>query len=186
LAEAPLWADVQSAAVPELAEAWAWLVGEGLVARRPDQSVDAYFVTYRGHQLVDDSDPHRRLLAERRLSIDLHPRLEHRIRTQFLLGEVELAAFAAMREVEIRVRERAGAPESEIGVKLMRAAFRDGGPLRRPDHDAGEENARMELFAGAIGLFKNPSSHREVDYSDPVVATEIILLADLLLRLLDQ
>ncbi len=170
-----------------ISEAWAWLVGEGLVARRPDQSsADAHFVTARGRELVDDSDPRRRLLAERRLSIDLHPCLESRVRAQFLLGEVELAAFAAMREVEIRVRELSLASDSEIGVKLMRSAFRDGGTLRRSDRDAGEETARMELFAGAIGLFKNPSSHREVDYADPVIATEIILLADLLLRLLDQ
>ena len=91
-----------------------------------------------------------------------------------------------MREVEIRVRELSLASDSEIGVKLMRSAFKDGGTLRRSDRDAGEETARMELFAGAIGLFKNPSSHREVDYADPVIATEIILLAYLLLRLLDQ
>jgi hypothetical protein len=44
----------------------------------------------------------------------------------------------------------------------------------------------MELLAGSIGLFKKPSSHRGVDYADPVVATEIILLADLPLRLLDE
>ncbi len=44
----------------------------------------------------------------------------------------------------------------------------------------------MNLFAGATGLFKNPTSHRPVDYDDPVVAGEIVLLADLLLRLLDQ
>lgn len=170
-----------------ISEAWAWLVGEGLLARRPDQSSpDAHFVTTRGRQLVDDPDPRRRLLAERRLSIDLHSRLEHRIRAQFLLGEVELGAFAAMREVEIRVRELSGASESEIGVKLMRSAFGERGPLRRADRDPGEENARMDLFAGSIGLFKNPSSHREVDYADPVVATEIILLADLLLRILDE
>jgi hypothetical protein len=36
-----------------------------------------------------------------------------------------------------------------------------------------------------LGLFKNPSSHRQVDFADPTVASEIVLLADLLLRMLD-
>ncbi len=44
----------------------------------------------------------------------------------------------------------------------------------------------MNLFSGAIGLFKDPTSHRAVNYDDPSVADEIVLLADLLLRLLDQ
>lgn len=52
--------------------------------------------------------------------------------------------------------------------------------------EAGEQVAAMNLFSGAIGLFKNPASHRPVDYDDPVLAGEIVLLADLLLRLLDQ
>lgn len=44
----------------------------------------------------------------------------------------------------------------------------------------------MELFKGAIGLFKNPPSHRRVDYSDPTEAAEVLLLADLLMRLLNK
>ena len=49
-----------------------------------------------------------------------------------------------------------------------------------------EQVATMELFAGAIGTFKNPASHRTVDYSDPTEAAEVVLLADLLMRLLDR
>jgi uncharacterized protein YceH (UPF0502 family) len=89
------------------------------------------------------------------------------------MGEYELAAFAAMREVEIRVRELAKADTSAIGVKLMRSAFKPEGGM-------------MELFAGAIGTFKNPPSHRQVDYDDPTEASEVVMPADLLMRVLDR
>jgi uncharacterized protein (TIGR02391 family) len=69
----------------------------------------------------------------------------------------------------------------------MREAFKaDGGPLADPNLDPGERVGVMELFAGAIGTFKNPPSHRQVDYSDPTEASEVVLLADLLMRLLDR
>jgi len=123
--------------------------------------------------------------ASERLGVDLHPRLE-RVRSQFLLGEYELGAFAAMREVEIRVRELTGSPASLVGVKLMRESFREDGKLSNPDLDPGERVGLMELFAGAIGTFKNPPSHRQVDYANPTEASEVIMLADLLMRLLDR
>jgi hypothetical protein len=44
----------------------------------------------------------------------------------------------------------------------------------------------MALYNGLIGALKNPSSHRQVDYEDPVEAAEVILFADLLLRMLDR
>jgi uncharacterized protein (TIGR02391 family) len=68
----------------------------------------------------------------------------------------------------------------------MRAAFSNGGPRHDPEMDRGESDSLRELFTGTIGLFKNPASHRPVDYTDLDEATEVILIADLLLRVLDR
>lgn len=68
----------------------------------------------------------------------------------------------------------------------MQQAFRvGGGPLSDPRLEGGERVSMMNLFSGAIGTFKNPLSHRQVDYQDPAEASEVVLLADLMLRLLD-
>ena len=89
------------------------------------------FVTRAGKRVLTEDIAGAAAAA--RLNVDLHKRLA-RLRTQFLVGEYELAAFAAMREVEIRVRELAKAENSLIGVKLMRGAFKpEGGPLADPD-----------------------------------------------------
>jgi uncharacterized protein (TIGR02391 family) len=173
------------AALRRCAEAWGWLRAKGLVARTPNQTAaEAIFVTQRGEQVLAQGLGVVR--AAERLDVDLHPRLEAKVRRQFLLGEYELGAFAALKEVEVVVRDKAGEPTSSIGVPLMRRAFHpDSGPLRDASADGGERQARADLYAGAIGLFKNPSSHRPVNYDDPTLASEIILLADLLLRLVD-
>ena len=56
--------------------------------------------------------------------------------------------------------------------------------MYQADADPGEAVAVMDLFKGSIGTFKNPSSHRRVDFSDATEPAEVVLLADLLLRLL--
>jgi uncharacterized protein (TIGR02391 family) len=169
-----------------IAEAWAWMESEALIANGPSGTGYPYFVTRRGAELAKEIDPIRRMSDEARLAAGLHSRIEARVRQQFLLREYELAAFAALREVEIRVRELAEAPESSIGVDLMQHAFNEGGPLSDPSLDKGERAAVRALYWGAIGVFKNPPSHRQIDYRNPTQAAEVILLADLLLGMLDD
>lgn len=170
-----------------IAEAWAWLEREVYIANEPSQSSpNWYFVTRRGWSVLKDPAGIARTRAEARLSVDLHPLLAARVRSQFLLGEYEAAAFLALRQVEIEVRERAGAAPGDLGVALMKSAFGKDGPLVDRALEIGEQQATMALFWGAIGVFKNPSSHRQVDFEDPTLASEVILLADLLLRLLDR
>lgn len=168
-----------------LAEAFDWLMIHGLLSGTPPKG-EGLFITRRGNAALDADDGPALIRAEARLDVDLHPRIAARVRTQFLLGEYELAALAAMREVEIRVRELAGAEARDIGVALMRQAFRpEVGALTDSNAEKGEQEALAALFAGAIGVFKNPVSHRQVDYEDPTLASEVVLLADLLLRILD-
>src|SRR5680860_389031 len=105
-----------------LAGAVNWLVARGLLAwGKPGQSAsESIFITRLGQDALESGL--QRVNAGERLQDDLHPLLA-KVRSQFLLGEYELAAFAAMREVEIRVRDFAGADPSLVGVKLMRQAF---------------------------------------------------------------
>jgi Protein of unknown function (Hypoth_ymh) len=68
----------------------------------------------------------------------------------------------------------------------MRKAFAAGsGPLA--DHKAplAKQEALAHLFAGAIGSYKNPHSHRNVTIG-PEEAFEMVVLASHLLGIVDQ
>ena len=97
---------------------------------------------------------------------------------------------AARAKPNIAVRSAGEFPADLVGVKLMRDAFRPGvrdvgGPLTDTSLPTSEQEGMMNLFAGAIGLYKNPQSHRYV----PTVAedaAEVILFASQLLRIVDR
>lgn len=186
--ESQQWGTAQGRDVERvLSEGWAWLISRGLVAWDPSQSSpNAYFITRLGNEALEQGATH--MDAAARLGMQLHPSLAEVVERQFLMGEYELAVFAAMKAVEVRVRELANLDDSLVGTKLMQVAFgpSEPGPLLDTGAESGEQVATMELFKGAIGVFKNPSSHRRVDYADATEAAEIVLLADLLMRILDR
>ncbi|GAB3261642.1 TIGR02391 family protein [Arthrobacter pigmenti] len=171
-----------------IADAWAWLEAHALIGPHPFQSssANARRITEAGKKALQHGL--QRLKAGQRLDVDLHHLLAWTVRRQFLMGEFELAAFAALKEVEVRVRPLGGFSDELVGVGLMAAAFTPRGPgaLTDKNAEAGEQEAMMALFRGAIGTFKYPSSHRAVDYDNPVLAAEVVLLADLPMRLLDR
>jgi uncharacterized protein (TIGR02391 family) len=104
----------------------------------------------------------------------------------FLRGDYDTDVFQAFKEVEISVRGAAGLGNDRLGCTLMREAFTPkNGSLSDAQEVPGEQTALMELFAGAIGYFKDPGSHREVELTAIEAAAEI-MLAGRLLRVVDN
>lgn len=167
-----------------IVEAVHWLRMKGLVMQDPSQSSACFvYITKRGGQVLDDG-LQRHQITER-LDVAVKPALQP-AKELYLQGRFDTAAFEAMKAVEVAVREAAKLGNDALGVTMMRTALGKSGPLTDSDAEPGEQVAAMELFAGAIGTFKNPSSHRYVDFDDPTLAGEVIVLADLLLRLLNN
>jgi uncharacterized protein (TIGR02391 family) len=140
-------------------------------------------LTAAGRESAADEHALNKLWAGERLAGKFDQVLASAL-NNYHFGDYQTACFAAMKEVEIADRSAARLGNDVIGVNVMRQAFRPkDGPLTDTAAEGGEQVATMDLFAGAIGAFKNPNSHRSVDYDDAVEAAEIIQLADLLLRI---
>lgn len=178
-----------------LMEAWDWLLHEGFLAKRGDDHTRAgTFVTRRGQRLKtrDDFDGYRK--ANLLPKGQLHPLIASEVYPAFLRGKYDTAIFEAFRELEVEVRSAGNFGVTDLGTELMRAAFRPSGkkgqaasvgPLTDTQLPVPEQEAMANLFAGAIGLYKNPQSHRHVP-THPEDAAEVIVFASQLLRIVDR
>jgi uncharacterized protein (TIGR02391 family) len=177
-----------------LMEAWQWLEREGFVAPRPTDlsrersvgMVTTYFVTRRGQTIETPEvlEAYRRanLLPQRQL----HPTIAQKVWATFLRGDYDTAVFQSFKDVEIAVRKAGGYAETDYGTDLMRKAFHvQTGNLTDLNQPNSERQARSDLFAGTIGSYKNPGSHRNVNMT-AAEAVEVIILASHLLRIVDS
>jgi uncharacterized protein (TIGR02391 family) len=133
-------------------------------------------------------DQFQRLIGKWTLvpSLLFHPIVMKASYSALTREEFDTAVFRAFKAVEVRVRQLSGLPSDLVGVPLMRRAFDvDGGPLMDPKAPKAEREARSHLFTGAIGCYKNPHSHRDVELSFNE-AFEMLLLASHLLQTLDR
>ena len=172
-----------------LAEAWAWLEAQGLIvpAEGMNGSNGWRRMSRRARSFESEVDFTRHAAARLLPKKELHPRISGTVWMAFMRGEFDVAVLHAMKAVEVAVREAAGLPARDIGTNLMRVAFDpQTGPLTDMEAERAEREARSALFAGAIGSYKNPHSHRDVPLDNPIEAMEVILLANHLLRIVDS
>ncbi len=96
--------------------------------------------------------------------IMLHPIIKKRCWKLIMVEEFDNAVFNAYKSIEIRIRKLGSLSPEDIGVKLVRKAFDpNNGPLTDLSTPISERKAIAHLFSGAIGKYKNPQSHRDVN-----------------------
>jgi uncharacterized protein (TIGR02391 family) len=170
-------------------EAWSWLEVQGLlISASSTNGQNGWRVFSRKAERLKASTDVTDFAKSRYLRREiLHPRIAEKVWSAFIRSEYDVAVFQAMKGVEVVVRQACGFGADEIGTNLVRKAFHvENGPLTDMSAERSERQARSDLFAGAIGSYKNSHSHRDVNLENADEAYELVMLANHLLRIVDE
>jgi uncharacterized protein (TIGR02391 family) len=167
-----------------LGEAWEKLRRDGLIMPAPDQNGrNGYMVLTKDGASISSNEDFERLRAARAFPKSLlHASIADKVYSYLMRGELD----EAIKAVEVAVRAVGKFAPTDIGVPLMRKAFDPkSGPLADHNQPEAEKEALCHLFAGAIGSYKNPHSHRTVALTDAREAQQQVMLATHLLSIVD-
>lgn len=147
---------------------------------------EQYFPTKKGVQFREDL--FQRLIGEWTLvpALLFHPLVLKKAWPHIKRESYDVAVFQAFKALEVYVRKVTALPAELVGTSLMREAFDSSkGPLTDKTLPKAEREAIAHMFAGAVGLYKNPHSHRDVDISYKE-SFEMLLVASHLLFFVDR
>jgi len=170
-------------------EAWNWLTVHGLLV--PDTGTNGnngwMRLSRQASKLLDQKSFQSYARSVAFPKSLLHPLIADAVWIDLARGDLETAVFKAFKAVEIAVRDAGKFDATEIGTILMRKAFeKTSGPLSNQQQPDSERESLAHLFAGAIGSYKNPHSHRTVTITDLNEAQEMVIIASHLLRIVDS
>ena len=170
-----------------LVEALVWLENEGLIAEDPIQkSKDWPFITRRGRKLENRTAVEAYRKANLLPKELLHPVMVDKVWPLFLRGEYDIAVFQAFKEVEVAVRDAVEYTKKDCDVELMEKAFDPKtGKLTESTQTEGEKQGILALFKGAMSVYKDPTSHQNVNFTAEEAA-EAIIFASHLLKTVDS
>lgn len=163
------------------------LLNDGYIMRQEEKQ-NSYVLSMKGY-LEGENDVYEIKLPHFSiLEMGIRHQLKNEILDYYIEGKFEDVIFKTLKFLEEAVRSKAKLSFDDIGVKLMDKAFNpDGGRLIYPPAQTSAELIGIQnIMRGVISFFKNPSSHRTVEWDDPNTVLQILAFVNYLLDLIDK
>jgi len=162
---------------------------DGYIMTDPTQISDNLkILTDEGKKVVEQSLDEMKLPSINIDKVLTRADLRNKVHADYVDGDYESAVFKAFKLLEETVRSKTNLPPEVIGADLMSKAFSPTKGLLRHQkvQTEAEAEAIHHLMRGGVMLFKNPVSHRTVEYEESEEVAHVLSLANLLLNIVDQ